>query len=58
MAGRDKRLPPNAGNEIFLEIERKKKKKKQGILQEFFFFFFELFSPVGFADTNTMGSGV
>lgn len=57
MAGRDKRLLPKAGNEIYLEIEMK---KKTGILQQvfFFFFFFELFSPVGFADANTMESGV
>ena len=50
MAGRDKRLLPTAGNEIFL-LEREKK-KNQGSFGWFFFFFFELSSLIGFADTN------
>ena len=51
MAGRDKRLLPKAGNEIFLEIERK---KNRDLMEVFFvlFCFFELSSLVGFADTN------
>lgn len=56
MAGRDKRLLPKAGNEIFLEIER----KKVGILQQgcFLCFVFALLSPIGFVDANTVESGV
>lgn len=50
MAGRDKRLLPKAGNEVFLEIERKKNKDLMEVC--FVLFCFELSSLVGFTDTN------